>query len=56
MESFHPVRYSLEENRFFLEHLGESPVSVLRDPTPVGVNPVAVQEVLGEVYDLAELE
>ena len=56
MESFRPVRYSLEENRFFLKHLGESPVSALREPTPPGVNPVTVQEVLGEVYELAELE
>ena len=56
MESFRPVRYSLEENRFFLKHLGESPVSALREPTPTGVNPVTVQEVLGEVYELAELE
>tara|TARA_R100001086_G_scaffold246499_1_gene178823 strand:- start:3040 stop:3684 length:645 start_codon:yes stop_codon:yes gene_type:complete len=56
MESFHPVDYSLEENQFFLDHLGESPVAALQDKTPGGVNPVAVQEVLGEVYELDELE
>jgi len=56
MESFHPVRYSLEENQFFLKHLGESPVVALQENTPKGVNPVAVREVLGEVYELDELE
>ena len=56
MESFNPVRYSLEENQFFLKHLGESPVLALQTTTPKGVNPVAVQEVLGEFYELDELE
>ena len=56
MESFNPVRYSLEENQFFLKHLGESPVLALQATTPKGVNPVAVQEVLGEFYELDELE
>jgi len=56
MESFNPVRYSLEENQFFLKHLGESPVLALQTTTPQGVNPVAVQEVLGEFYELDELE
>ena len=42
MESFNPVRYSLEENQFFLKHLGESPVVALQENTPKGVNPVAV--------------
>ena len=56
MESFNPVRYSLEENQFFLKHLGESPVVALQETTPQGVNPVAVQEVLGELYELDELE
>jgi hypothetical protein len=56
MKSFHPVRYSLEENQFFLNHLGESPVVALQQSTPDGVNPVTVQEVLGELYELDELE
>jgi hypothetical protein len=56
MESFQPVRYSIEENQFFLKHLGESPLAALQEKTPDGVNPVTVREVLGEVYDLDELE
>jgi hypothetical protein len=56
MESFQPVLYSIEENQFFLKHLGESPLAALQEKTPDGVNPVAVREVLGEVYDLDELE
>ena len=54
MDVFDPVRYSLEENKFFLGHLGESPVSALQEQLPKGVNPVVVQEVLGEIYDLEE--
>ena len=56
METFDPVKYSLEENQFFLKHLGESPVSALKDTLPKGVNPVTVQEVLGKVYELDELQ
>lgn len=56
MDVFDPVRYSLEENKFFLGHLGESPVSALKEQLPKGVNPVVVQEVLGEIYELEELK
>jgi hypothetical protein len=56
MEIFNPVKYSLEENKFFLTHLGESPVAALQEKLPLGVNPVAVEEVLGGVYELDELE
>lgn len=56
METFDPVKYSLEENQFFLKHLGESPVSALKETLPKGVNPVTVQEVLGKVYELDELQ
>jgi|TARA_R110002110_G_scaffold252372_1_gene468224 hypothetical protein len=56
MDSFQPVLYSIEENQFFLKHLGESPLAALQEKTPEGVNPVTVREVLGEVYDLDELE
>jgi len=56
MDRFRPVRYSLEENQFFLQHLGESPVVALQETLPEGVNPVAVQQVLGEFYELDELE
>ena len=40
METFDPVKYSLEENQFFLQHLGESPVAALQDALPTGVAPV----------------
>ena len=56
MEVFDPVKYSLAENKFFLTHLGESPVVAMEDALPKGVNPTAVQEVLGAVYELQELQ
>ena len=56
MEVFDPVKYSVEENQFFLQHLGTSPVAVLQAPLPTGVAPAAVQEVLGTVYELEELQ
>tara|TARA_R100000306_G_C4355415_1_gene132450 strand:- start:260 stop:904 length:645 start_codon:yes stop_codon:yes gene_type:complete len=56
MDVFDPVRYSLEENKFFLQHLGESPVVALQDTLPKGVNPVTVREVLGALYELDELQ
>jgi hypothetical protein len=56
MEVFDPVKYSLEENQFFLGHLGESPVVALKDALPQGVAPAAVREVLGAIYDLEELQ
>jgi hypothetical protein len=56
MDVFDPVLYSLEENKFFLQHLGESPVVALKETLPSGVNPVAVQEVLGAMYELDELQ
>ena len=54
MDVFDPVKYSLEENKFFLKHLGVSPITVLKDNLPDGVNATAVQEVLGAVYQLEE--
>jgi len=55
MDTFDPVKYSLAENKFFLKHMGESPVVALQESLPKGVNPVTVQEVLGEVYEREEL-
>ena len=54
METFDPVLYSLAENKFFLKHLGESPVVAMEDALPAGVAPAAVQDVLGTVYELDE--
>lgn len=56
MDIFDPVMYSIAENKFFLKHLGESPVAALQDSLPEGVNPDTVQEVLGEVYEREELQ
>ena len=56
METFDPVKYSLEENNFFLTHLGESPVVALGDELPAHVSPAVVQEVLGEVYSREEIK
>tara|TARA_R110002020_G_scaffold364119_2_gene576401 strand:+ start:1552 stop:2193 length:642 start_codon:yes stop_codon:yes gene_type:complete len=56
MEVFDPVKYSLAENKFFLTHLGESPVVALEETLPKGVNPTEVQAVLGAVFELQELE
>ena len=54
MDVFDPVKYSLQENKFFLKHLGESPVSILKENLPDAVNPTAVEEVLGAIYQLEE--
>ena len=42
VEVFDPTLYSLDENAFFLKHLGEAPLAVMQQPLPAGVNPVAV--------------
>jgi hypothetical protein len=52
---FRPALYSHEELRFFLVHLGESPTVALHDAPPAGVNPVAVESVLGRIYQLEDL-
>lgn len=56
MDIFDPVSYSIAENRFFLKHIGESPVAVMQSPLPKGVCADAVEEVLGKVYELDELQ
>ena len=56
VEEFDPATYSLEENEFFLKHLGESPLAVMQQPLPQGVNPAAVQAGLGRIYELSQLE
>jgi hypothetical protein len=53
---FRPAMYSNEELHFFLLHLGQSPVVVLHgEEMPKGVNAVAVERVLGRLYELEEL-
>lgn len=56
VEVFDPTLYSLDENAFFLKHLGEAPLAVMQHPLPAGVNPVAVTTALGRIYELSELE
>jgi len=56
IDRFEPALYSLEENMFLQEHIGESPNIALGKGTPPGVNPKAVRPVLQRVYDLNETE
>lgn len=56
MTRFEPANYSVSELKFFHEHMGESPVVALSTDLPKGVNPVAVKEVLGKIYELEELQ
>lgn len=55
MDSFNPVRFSTEENRFLLENVGSAPIVALNKTIPVGVNPRAVRPVLQEVFDREQL-
>jgi hypothetical protein len=53
---FEPAIYSIVELRFFLDHVGEPPKASMYKGVPKGVNPAAVNECLGRIYDLVELE
>jgi hypothetical protein len=55
MHFFDPVEYSLEENLFLAEHLGEPPVVALSH-RPERVNVNAVKPILDRVYELIQLE
>lgn len=54
LETFDPVRLSIEENQFLLAHLGKPTVVALRD-VPANVNPKAVRPILERVNELEEL-
>lgn len=54
-DRFEPAEFSLEENRFLLEHLGEAPLVALDGEVPRGVNPRAVSPLLQRTYELEEL-
>lgn len=56
MQVFQPAQYSIEENRFMLDHLGESPNVALHEGAPKGVNPVAIKTALGKFTELEELQ
>lgn len=53
---FEPAKYSVPELRFFLDHAGEPPKAAMYKGVPKGVNPQAVTDCLGQLYDLVELE
>lgn len=57
LEVFDPVLYSLEENAFLLDHLGEPPIIARRNAagTPV-VNPAAVLPLIERVFELEQLK
>ncbi len=55
MDTFNPVKYSTEENKFLLENAGLPPVVALNQAMPEGVNPKAIRPVLQEVYDRMQL-
>jgi hypothetical protein len=56
VKAFEPALYSLEENQFLLDHMGEPPTVALHGGLPVNVNPKAVVPVLQQLYDLEELK
>jgi hypothetical protein len=56
MDTFNPVKYSTEENRFLLENMGTSPAVALQPALPPGVNPRAVRPILQEVVDRLAVE
>jgi len=53
---FDPVKLSLEENQFVLDHVGEPPVVAMGVPRPVQVTEAAVRPVLEGIYELLERE
>lgn len=53
-ETFDPVLYSINENKFFLEALGKPPVVALRE-MPTNLNARAVEPLLRKVYELEQL-
>jgi len=52
---FEPAYYSLEELRFLLDHVGESPIVALHGGPPAGVNPNMMQPTLAKLYEMEEL-
>lgn len=52
---FDPVAYSLAENQFLLDHIGEPPV-VARRAISGNINPRAVMPVIEKVYSLEQLK
>lgn len=53
--TFEPATLSAGELNFLLDHLTESPNVALHKGVPTGVNPTAIQSVLGELQELHQL-
>lgn len=56
LELFEPALYSLAELSFMLDWLGKPPIAALHKGVPKGVNPDAIRECLGRLYEFAEME
>lgn len=55
-ETFDPVRYSIEENKFLLDKIGQPTSVALADGVPTGVTVAAVRPAIDRIYELIELE
>lgn len=55
VDTFEPADFSLEELRFMLDHIKESPAVALHGGVPKGVNPVAIRAALSRFRELDEL-
>lgn len=55
LQEFDPVKLSLEENQFVIDHAGEPPVVALQ-AMPAGVTKAAVKPIIEGIYELIELE
>lgn len=53
-ERFDPVKFTIPENKFLLEALGQPPIIAMQT-IPPGVVPAAVRPLLSRVYELEEL-
>lgn len=54
IHEFDPVLFSMEENQWLLDHLGDPPVVAMKD-VRVGVNPNAVRPLMDRVLELDQL-
>jgi hypothetical protein len=56
INSFDPVLFSIEENKFLLEALGKKSIVALREISSKAVNPKAIKPVLDRVIELETLK
>lgn len=55
LQEFDPVKLSIKENQFVIDHVGEPPVVAMQN-VPEGVTRAAVKPIIDGVYELIELE